>query len=237
MKHYLYKCSHLNKLNSLLANNVLSPTLINNQQNAIADSGCTKHFFTNAFPFYQKAKSEQPISVTLPNNSIITSTHQAPLNIPQLSADANKAHIFPQLQSANLISIGQLCDDNCTVTFTKHNVNVTKNQQSIITGQRNHENGMWVIPLQSFQSNHSNKQHLSNGIIKYDTTKHDIIQFLHAACFSPTKRTFRDAINNNFLLSWPGLTVKAVNKYLDLFPISYIFFSMSPGIFMSLYII
>ena len=36
----------------------------------------------------------------------------------------------------------------------------------------------------------------------------------HAACFSPTKHTFVDAIKRNAFASWPGLTVELVNKYL-----------------------
>ena len=55
---------------------------------------------------------------------------------------------------------------------------------------------------------------MANGIIKHDTTKHDLLSFLHLACFSPTKRTWIDAISNSFFTTWPGLTTKAVHRYL-----------------------
>ena len=49
----------------------------------------------------------------------------------------------------------------------------------------------------------------------YETkSKQELTLFYHAACFSPTKRTFVDKIKRNDFASWPGLTVELVNKYL-----------------------
>ena len=49
----------------------------------------------------------------------------------------------------------------------------------------------------------------------YETkSKQELTLFYHAACFSPTKRTFAEAIKRNAFASWPGLTVELVNKYL-----------------------
>ena len=49
----------------------------------------------------------------------------------------------------------------------------------------------------------------------YETkSKQDSILFYHAACFSPTKRTFVEAIKINAFTSWIGLTADLVNKYL-----------------------
>ena len=51
----------------------------------------------------------------------------------------------------------------------------------------------------------------------YETkSKQDLTLFYHAACFSPTERTFVDAIKRNAFASWPGLTVELVNKYLPI---------------------
>ena len=47
----------------------------------------------------------------------------------------------------------------------------------------------------------------------YETkSKQELTLIYHAACFSPTKRTFLDAIKRNAFASWPGLTVELVNK-------------------------
>ena len=49
----------------------------------------------------------------------------------------------------------------------------------------------------------------------YETkSKQELILFYHAACFSPTKRTFVEAIERNAFASWSGLTSELVNKYL-----------------------
>ena len=51
----------------------------------------------------------------------------------------------------------------------------------------------------------------------YETKlKQEITLFYHAACFSPTKHTFVDAIKRNAFASWTGLTVEIVNKYLSI---------------------
>ena len=53
-----------------------------------------------------------------------------------------------------------------------------------------------------------------NVILRYDQDKHDLIAFLHAACFAPVKSTFLKAIQNNHFTTWPGLSVQAVKKHL-----------------------
>jgi hypothetical protein len=41
----------------------------------------------------------------------------------------------------------------------------------------------------------------------------ELIKFLHATVFSPTKTTWLKAIKQGFFQSWPGLTYSAANKY------------------------
>jgi hypothetical protein len=43
----------------------------------------------------------------------------------------------------------------------------------------------------------------------------DLINYLHAACFSPVKSTWIKAIKNGILSSWPGLNEHTVKKYLS----------------------
>ena len=62
------------------------------------------------------------------------------------------------------------------------------------------------------------EQHIPNTLranhVYEKKSKQELTLFYHAACFSPTKRTFLDAIKRNAFASWPGLTVELVNKYL-----------------------
>lgn len=53
-----------------------------------------------------------------------------------------------------------------------------------------------------------------NIILRTDKKATDLASFLHGACFSPSKDTFIKAINNNFFITWPGLTSKLISKHL-----------------------
>ena len=129
-----------------------------------------------------------------------------------------KTCIFPNLHSA-LLSVGQLCDSDCTVTFDKNKVLVyNKDKALIATGFRDSKTRLWKIPLpiSHHTNNNSPSLALANGIIKRDTPISDLCEFLHASLFSPTQSTLENAIKNGFLNSFPGLTLKTVRKYLQL---------------------
>ena len=53
-------------------------------------------------------------------------------------------------------------------------------------------------------------------IIRKKQTKSDLVRYLHAACFSPVKSTWKKAIRNNNFMSWPGLTETLVERNLPL---------------------
>ena len=51
-------------------------------------------------------------------------------------------------------------------------------------------------------------------IIRKQQTKHDLIKYLHAACFSPTNATWIRAVKNNHFNTWPGLTIDLIKNHL-----------------------
>ena len=51
-------------------------------------------------------------------------------------------------------------------------------------------------------------------IIKKKQTHTDLASYLHAACFSPVKSTFSQAISKHFFATWPGMTTKLINTHL-----------------------
>ena len=64
---------------------------------------------------------------------------------------------------------------------------------------------------------HPNKktfQHKALAIITRDKTKTELIQYLHGCCFSPTPCTFLRAIKNRNFLTWPGLNIPNINRFL-----------------------
>ena len=93
------------------------------QPSAILDSGCTGHYFPPDIPVTNKQPNYEHMKVTLPDSSTITATHTATVPIPTLDEKATKTFIFPTLHSA-LLSVGQLCDSGCSVTFNKNQVKV-----------------------------------------------------------------------------------------------------------------
>ena len=87
-------------------------------------------------------------SVLLPNKDTIDVTSQGQLPLSTLlSSRAKKAMILPGIKSASLISIGRLCDDNCTVLLNKRKLLAIKEKQMILEGSRNYSDGLWDIPI------------------------------------------------------------------------------------------
>ena len=225
----------------------------------------------------------------MPNNETISSTEKGELPLAKsLTKQARLANILPKLGSASLISLGQLCDDDCNVLLTKKTLLVIKNKEIVLQGIRNKCDGFWDIPVSkrtmsptnyklppthpgiypstapthnmakySFSPRYStvkntipkhmrlmndligdnifqhtldtqfnedikNTQRVAlihdnpslSVIIQKKKTHMELVQYLHAACFSPVKSTFIKAIKNNHFGTWPGLTAELVSKYL-----------------------
>jgi hypothetical protein len=147
-------------------------------------------------------------------NSIFKSKRALVPLAKELSTKAKKGHIFDDLKSGSLISIGQLCDDDCIALLTKYDVKIYKNGKVIIVGQRNDVNGLWNVPLTLNETETPQVQHSANGAIRNIRTKQDLTAFLHACAFSPQYSTFLRAIRRNHFDSWPGLTTTLISKHL-----------------------
>jgi hypothetical protein len=266
---------------------VVSPCII-----AKGDSAASSHYWRKQdAQCLEGVQNFEGPSVLLPNRKTIQATQKGQLPLStKLSPQAQTAMILPQLKSASLISIGQLCDDNCDVLLNKHHLVAIKDKQVILTGVRNPYDKLWDIPVQKqaitsrnfsmpaihpsiYQAKIEDKKHKSHHpprckpkkntfiqelnqfnelidhnildnflhkerkkttaychtnltpqnpslavIINKKRTHAELIQYLHAACFSPVKSTFEKAIKKNFFKTWPGLTPQLVSKYLHLPP-------------------
>jgi hypothetical protein len=147
----------------------------------------------------------------MPNGPTIQSSHTCNLLLTDLPPQARQAHILPGLVHNSLISVGQLCDNECSVTFTQDKVTVSKNGKNVIYGSRDPKSRLWRVNLKQIfepdtvQCNHAHENNNQKVLINY----------LHAACFSPVKSTWITAIKNGNFSSWPGLTEHAVEKHLS----------------------
>ena len=114
-----------------------------------ADSGATKHYFRpQDMACLQQIEQTQGPSVFLPNMETITSTHTGLLPYDSLTTQAKTANILPQLHSASLLSLGQLCNDNCKILLHKKFMHIFQNNTKILHGMRNYTDGLWDINLQ-----------------------------------------------------------------------------------------
>ena len=104
------------------------------EHHSISDSGTTVHYLLITSPVVNKVKVNEGIQVVLSDKKIITSTHDAYLNIPQLPNTTKKAHIFPVLSHDTLISISQLCDKDYIAVLNKQEMIIVKDGKIYIIG-------------------------------------------------------------------------------------------------------
>ena len=179
----------------------------NANNEAIADTGASSHYLTTKAHHLDTDKPSNNITVGLPNGESLKSSKECLLDIPTLPLPARRAHILPELANNSLLSIGQMCDEGCVATFTQEKVTIQKNNKIILTGDRYSSTKLWKLPLKSTQQ--INTTQLQTNTVRQS------ISYLHAAAFSPSKSTFLQATTNGFFSSWPGLTAKRVNRYLQ----------------------
>ena len=183
-----------------------------------ADTGATDNFViqNEMSNIHQTPTSinNPAINVIVPNGATMQSNSTMHLPIPGLPPSATKAHGFNNLASGSLLSVGKVCDANCTAIFTKTNMHIYHNkdvsistgQAPIITGTRDAQhNPLWSVKLPSPPSHHN------NATIGYPSLK-ERISFYHTAMFSPTLPTWCKAIDNGHLKTWPGLTATQIRR-------------------------
>ena len=119
---------------------------------AKADSGASAHYFKPgdaATVLHNVTTTPNGPSVYLPNGTILQAQQKGQLLLSEhLSTKAQTTQILDGIAESSLISIGQLCDDNCITVLDKNEINIFKNNKCIIKGKRNKADGLWDIPLQ-----------------------------------------------------------------------------------------
>jgi hypothetical protein len=172
-----------------------------------------------------KRPTTHPIGIANPNGTLMYSTHEADLDLPNLPLAARRVHIVPALKSASLLSMGQLCDAGCTVTFDATSVTVFLDKKQILCGGRNRETGLWHLSLVP-DGNHTQPAlneldtqsvvapllHRSFAAIQSATTA-DLVAFAHAALFSPVLSTLKKALERGYVSHFMGLTAQSLNKH------------------------
>ena len=127
--------------------------------------------------------------VMIPNGANITGHAQYNLNLPNVSRQASEADILPSFKHS-LLSVGQLCDDDCTTIFSKHQCTIyNKQNKPVIMGFRNHTIGLCE---QQVPTHNKPNIHKANATIP-TTNLQEHIKYLHQCAFSPTTRIWIQA--------------------------------------------
>jgi hypothetical protein len=193
-----------------------TPPLLEQHETAIVDSGCTGHFLLVNARCLNKVETQTPLTVRLPNGATMESSHTADLDIPELNADASKAHVFPVMAHHSILSVGQLCDEGYIVTFKQDTVTICNSGNSqILSGPRDLNTGLWRINLK--QTHKHIPDTIANNVYELRNTG-ALVHYLHKALFSPKKSAMLQAVKDGHLITWPGLTEDAINKHLKMTP-------------------
>ena len=179
-----------------------------------ADTGASSNYVTerDQHSLEKLEKIMYGPTVRLPDNSQIQANKRGLLPLPKtLSITARTAHVFKGLTNASLISIGKLCDDGCVAVFDKLDLRIFKKNKLVLFGKRNFTDGLWDINI----SDHFKPALQSmNMIVRKDSTKTNLAEYLHKCAFSPSIPTFLKAIRNGYFQSWPGIDSINFKKFL-----------------------
>ena len=113
---------------------------------AIADTGATSIFIMKGTPVKNLRKSNNPITISLPDGSKVTSTHICDITIPGLPTVLT-GHIVPGITMASLIGIRILCKAGCKVVFDDEKCEVIYKNNIILRGYKDPTTDLWTLPI------------------------------------------------------------------------------------------
>lgn len=183
---------------------------------ANADTGATGNFMAHHdLPGLADVQpATNPLGVTLPDGSIIRSTHTALLNIPSLPTESRRCHVFPALNATgSLLSIGKLCDNGCTAVYDKSTVTIHRDGVAILQGHRDPLSRLWMIDISRPIVNDTIATASAAAAMTHGggDSSAATVAFLHAALGSPATSTLIAAIEKGFV-ALPTLTAESVRR-------------------------
>ncbi len=113
---------------------------------AIADTGATSIFIMKGTPVKNLRRTNNPITISLPDGSKVTSTHICDICIPGLPTVLTE-HIVPGITIASLIGIRILCKAGCKVVFANEKCEVMYKKNIILRGYKDPTTGLWTLPI------------------------------------------------------------------------------------------
>ena len=169
------------------------------------------------------------VNTAAPGTTVSTATGQhtsssatALLPLPGLPPAARQGHVMPGFTN-NLVSIGKLCDADCSAYFNKTTVTIfNADNTPILTGYRETAGArLWRFTLTgtpppplaaTITQVHPPTTEAAKRAYDLPSTP-ALIEFLHATAGYPVKSTWLAAIKAGNYTSWPGLTYELAAKY------------------------
>ena len=110
--------------------NIISVVPPNTTVVAKADSGASQNYWRpEDCQCLTHIQSYSGPSVTLPDADQLAPSEQGLISLSnKLSVTARRATVLPALKSASLISLGQICNDQCTVVINSNRLYAVKNR-------------------------------------------------------------------------------------------------------------
>ena len=112
------------------------------------------------------------------------------------------------------MSIPVLCDNGCTVTFTKRTVQVHKDGKILLTGYREAATKLWIFPQDETSPPSIPQVTQWINAILTEGTMNDTLKFLHGSMGSPTNTTLLNAIRKNNPSTWTFFIESNIAKFL-----------------------
>ena len=116
------------------------------KSHAIADTGATSIFIMKGTPVKNLRKSDNPITIKLPDGSKVKSTHICDINIQGLPSVLT-GHIVLGITMASLIGIRILCKAGCKFVFDDEKCEVFYKNNIILRGYKDPTTDLWTLPI------------------------------------------------------------------------------------------
>ena len=120
----------------------------------------------------------------------------------------------------NLMGIGEFCDADCNVLFTKTSVTIfDKKGEPVITGWWDNNGPKWwnisLLPNEDdYPVINKSEQTMIEVYIAYDIPSVSaLVSYFHEAAEYTVRSTWLNAIKSGNYASWPGLTYNNASRY------------------------
>ena len=116
----------------------------------------------------------------------------------KLSLQTQRATALSKLKSSSLISLGQLCDDNCTIVLDKTKMLAIKEDEVILRGRRNYLDGLWDILIGKTRIKSENYKDPPHHGLQYKQVTNNVKKQM-------TQKTTKTKKKNDFFPIFSGL--------------------------------